>query len=577
MRRQKRIFCFGLMGLLVWLMPVTSSAGAAPQQTGAGEKNQPVALPAAREELLGELSDEPKDVAEVVLSNDGMRFAAKIKRGKQWVLVVDGKEGPVSEDFAGISFSRSGARHIIYAVKRSGKWTEMMDGKELGAQFDAPVPDPSRNPHLSAGPLWTPAPYTPGSIGGILNGLDAVGMFSTMISTRFGQNVAPTSTDAAKQMQGSFWLWQGDTLQRHAYGIRRGKTSLMIIDSKEGPGFEDIGGPAFSPDGQRVAYAAKRDKEWRVVADGVEGPGFQEIGSPVFSPDGLRLVYSAKSEKHWAMVDGPGSGPKFMEISPPYFSPDGKRLAYWAKRQTKKGTSGSEVYVISELIVADGKEGPEFDAVGPPVFSPDSIHLAYWAKGKKKEHVLIVDGQPRFEFKELLAGPEFSPDGQHIAYVDWSNGGFLGTLDGKSVAESKAPGYHTLSLGKYFAEQITFSVDSQRLAYVVVSGGENYWEGATKRAKRRVVVDGHEHNLYDAYGINLTFSPDSRHVAYIVHGGLKKDKSTVVIDGREGGPYDSVLGGVFHRGVGADGGTSAEFVYIAREGRKFYRVTQALP
>ena len=577
MRQQKRIFCLGLMALIAWLMPVTSSAGAAPQQTGAGEKNQPVALPAAREELLGELSDEPKDVAEVVLSNDGIRFAAKIKRGKQWVLVVDGKEGPVSEDFAGISFSRPGARHIIYAVKRSGKWTEMLDDKELGPAFDALIPDPSKNPRNATGPMWMPPPASPGSVGSMLNGLNAAGMLYTALNTRYSQPVAPTAKDASREMEGSSWFWQNDNLQRHAYAGRRGKTSLMFIDGKEGPEFAEISGPVFSPNGKRLAFAAKRQKEWRMVVDGVEGPSFQDLGAPMFSLDGLRLAYAAKSEKHWAMVDGPGSGPKFVEISPPYFSPDGKRLAYWAKRQTKKGTGGSEVYVISELIVADGKEGPEFDDVGPPVFSPDSIHLAYWAKGKKKEHVLIVDGQPRFEFKELLAGPEFSPDGQHIAYVDWSNGGFLGTLDGKSIAASKAPGYHALSLGKYFAEQITFSADSQRLAYVVVSGGENYWEGATKRAKRRVVVDGHEHNLYDGYGINLTFSPDSRHVAYIVHGGLKKDKSTVVIDGREGGPYDSVLGGVFHREVGADGGTSAEFVYIAREGRKFYRVTQPLP
>src|SRR5260370_1111117 len=192
MRQQKRISCLGLMALGVWLMPASSFAGASPQQTGAGEKNQP----------------------------------------------------------------------------------------------------------LSAGPLWTPAPYTPGSIGGILNALDAVGMFSTMISTRFGQNVAPTSTDAAKQMQGSFWLWQGDTLQRHAYGIRRGKTSLMIIDGKEGPGFEDVGAPAVSPDGQRVAYAAKLDKEWRGGSDRGEGPRFHEIGTPAFSPDGLRLSHSAKSRKN---------------------------------------------------------------------------------------------------------------------------------------------------------------------------------------------------------------------------------------------------------------------------------------
>ena len=573
---EKGVCSLGVFTVVAFLIPVFSFATSSQAQAGSGEKIQSPAFPTAKQEPLGELSDEPKNVEEVVLSNDGMRFAAKIKRGKQWVLVVDGKEGAAFDDIAAISFSLPGAQHIVYMAKRGGKWAEMMDDKEFGPQFDAPIPDPTRNPHPSGGPPWTPAPYSPGNMSGLLNGLDAAGMFYAMMSTRLGQSVAPTSTDTAKAMRGSSWFWQGDTLQRHAYGIRRGKTSLMIIDGKEGPGFEEVGGPAFSPDAQRMAYAAKGGKEWRIVADGVEGPGFQETGAPAFSPDGLRLVYAGKSEKRWAMVEGPSSGPKFMEISPPYFSADGKHLAYWARRQVKRGTVESEVYVVSELIVADGKEGPEFDAAGPPVFSPDSTHLGYWAKGKKKERVLIVDGQPKFEFKELLAGPEFSPDGQHIAYVDWLNGGFVGMLDGKSVAESKAQGYHTLSPGKYFAEQITFSPDSQRLAYVVVSGGENYWEGVTKRAKRRVVVDGHEDTLYDAYGITLTFSPDSRHVAYTVHGGLKQDKSTVVIDGREGGPYDSVLGGVFRRTVGTDGVASAEFVYIVREGRKFYRVTQPL-
>jgi roadblock/LC7 domain-containing protein len=577
MRPQKPAFCLGLFVPAVCLLSVCSFAASPQPQTAVGEKGQSVALPAAKEDLLGELSDEPKEVEEVVLSNDGMRFAAKIKRGKQWVLVVDGKEGPAFEYIAGIRFSLPSAQHIAYAVRRGGKWTEMIDEKELGPEFDALAPDPSRNPHPSAGPTWMSAPYTPGSVGGLLNGLDAAGMLYTLYSTRLGQNVAPTSTEAAKAMQESSWFWQGDTLQRHAYGIRRGKTSLMIIDSKNGPDFEEVGGPAFSPDGKRLAYAAKHQKQWRVVMDGAEGPGFQEVGAPVFSQDGQRVVYAAKSEKQWAMIERADSGPKFVEISPPYFSPEGKRLAYWAKRQTKKGTSGSEDYVISELIVADGKEGPEFGAAGPPVFSPDGLHLAYWAKGKKKERTLIVDGQPKFEFNELLAGPQFSPDGQHIAYVDWSNGGFKGTLDGKSVAETKALGYHALSLGKYFAEQITFSPNSQRLAYVVVSGGENYWEGATKRAKRRAVVVGHEDNLYDAYGLDdLTFSPDSHHFAYIVHGGLKKDKSAVVMDGREGDPYDSVLTGVFR--TNASGGPfSADFVYIAREGRKFFRVTQPLP
>lgn len=575
MRPRNLVFRLGLLALVLCLTTACGSVASPPPQATAADKTQPAALPAAREELLGELSDEPKDVAEVVLSNDGMRFAAKIKRSKQWVLVVDGKEGPAFDDIAGISFSLPAARHIVYAAKRNGKWTEMLEEKELGPAFDALVPDPSKDPRNAPGPTWVPTPASPGSVGSMLGGLDAAGMLYTALTTKYAQPVAIPAKDAAREMGGSSWFWQNDDLQRHAHAGRRGKASLMFIDGKEGPEFAETGGAVFGPDGKRLAFAAKRQKEWHMLVDGQEGPAFQDMGAPIFSLDGLRLAYAAKLEKQWAIVEGGDQGPKFMDVSSPYFSPDGKRMAYWAKRETKKGTSEHEVYVTSELIVADGKEGPEFDAVGPPVFSADSVHLAYWAKGKK-ERVIIVDGQPKFEFKELLGGPRFSPDGQHIAYVDWSNGGFVGTLDGKSIAESKAPGYHTFSIGKYFVEQITFSPDSQRLAYVVVSGGENYWEGATKRAKHLVLVDGHEDNLYDAYGINLTFSSDSRHVAYIVHGGLKKDKSTVVIDGREGGAYDSVLGGVFHRQVGADAGTSAEFVYIAREGRKFYRVTQPL-
>ena len=580
MRQQKQIFYLGLIVLVVWLRLATASAGAAPQQTAASEKNQPVALPPAKEDLIGELSDEPREVEDVVLGSDGLRFAAKIKRGKQWVLVVDGKEGPTFEDIAGISFSVPGAQHVVYAAKQNGKWKEMLDGKELGPDFDAPVPDPSKNPRNAAGAMWMPPPPAPpGSAGSLLNGVDAMGMLYTMLSTRYTQPVAPTAKNAANAIQGSSWVWQNDALQHHAYGGRLGKTSLMIIDGKGATDFGEVGGPVFSADGKRLAYAVKRQKEWRMVMDGAEGPACNDIGAPIFSVDGSRLAYGAKMEKQWSIVEGANAGPKFMDISPPYFSPDGKRLAYWAKRQTKKGAGGSEVYVTNELVVADEKEGPEFDAVGPPVFSPDSQHLAYWAKGKKKERALILDGQPKFEFEEILAGPQFSPDSQHLAYVDWRNGGFVGAVDGKSVAESKAPGRGSLLIGKYFAGQISFSSNSRHMAYVVGWGGENYWEGATARAKQRAVVDGHEQDLYDTFRLDLTFSPDTRHFIYVVHGGASKDKnkSTVVIDGREAKVYDDVFGGAFRDTATEGDSPQHAFVYIAREGRKFYRVTQPLP
>ncbi len=52
MRQQTGIFRLGLMALIVWLMPVTSSAGSPLPQTGAGEKNQPAAQ-TTREEPPG--------------------------------------------------------------------------------------------------------------------------------------------------------------------------------------------------------------------------------------------------------------------------------------------------------------------------------------------------------------------------------------------------------------------------------------------------------------------------------------------------------------------------------------------
>ena len=157
MRQQKRIFCLGLIALIVWLMPATSSAGAAPQQAGAGEKNQAVALPAAKEDLIGELSDEPKEVADVVLGSDGLRFAAKIKRGKQWILVVDGKEQRAFDDISGIveqlglksfvliGLSMGGRNGMYYTAKRPEKIQKLVI-VDIGPEISKRAAQPSSGP-----------------------------------------------------------------------------------------------------------------------------------------------------------------------------------------------------------------------------------------------------------------------------------------------------------------------------------------------------------------------------------------------------------------------------------------------
>jgi rRNA maturation protein Nop10 len=633
MRQQKRIFFLGLMALIAWLMSVSSSAAARPQQAGAGEKNQPAALPAAKEELLGELSPQTevpgpeitkrpwkefwgtaKPEADYSFDPGSLRFAARAKQGQKWVLVVDGKERGTFDGIESVLVSPLG-QHVVYSAKRDNKWVKMMDDKELGSAFD--------------------------------------------------------------KLSGGFWLFGDAGLERHAYAAKRGDKWLMIADGKEGPKFKELGHPYFSRNGQRLVYRASpgKKKKWVMVVDGKVGPDFDEVGRAFFSSDGRRLAYRAKrgdkrelfildgkegaefeavgfprfspDGQHfayraiarstqtdvgwfpwWVMVVDGEKGREFEEVSPPVFSPDGQHVAYRGKRlgdreifvldgketmqseyASKTETTETEEFddvgqpVFSpdsrhwayrarrgkkrELFILDGKEGPEFEEVTKPVFSPDSRRLAYFAKRGKKWRMVVDGAESEAEFSGSNWGgrvnsssfPFFSDDSQHSAYVAADFGGTWKVVevhDGKKTAEVKVQ-FGTWHQIVPFLEYAALSPDGQRLACIVGVGGQKFATGVTTRAERRVVVDGQVGENFDTLGIDLMFSPDGRHYVYMVRGGVGDNKSTVVIDGQRGKLYDDVIGGDFREKHEGSGPSSTALVYIAREGRKFYRVTQPLP
>lgn len=540
MPQQKTISCLGLVGLLVWLMAATSSAGTQPQQTAAVEKNQPITLPTAKEELLGELSTQtdvpgpaiarrdwkqflkdPNPVereADYFVDSASLRFAVRAKQGKRWVLVVDGKEKDVFDGIASV-FVSPGGQHVVFSAKRNEKWVKMLDDRELGPAFD--------------------------------------------------------------ELGGGFWFWREAQLGHYAYTAKRGKKWLVVADGKEGPEYEEAGRPVFNSNGHHLAYRAKNtnNREF-IVLDGKEEAAFEEVSAPHFSPDGQHVAYRAKIAKRHEMIILDGKeGPQFEKVSRPQFSSDGKHIAYAASRGKGKVKQGdSEIYFVPEVVVLDSNEGPEFEHVRQLVFSPDGQHLAYFGERTTYDghrELLMLDGKVNTEFECScdVGQPAFSPDSQHLAYVRWEKGTFVGFLDGKRLDGAK-------SLGRWnvpFAEETSFSPDSQHLAYVVGLGGGSYLEGRTTRARRCVVVDGHVGEDYDTLEIDMGFSPDSLHFAYSVRGGVSGDKSTVLIDGHEGKLYDDVISGAF-RDL-ADGNNSSQhaFVYLARDGRRFYRVTQPLP
>lgn len=507
-----------LLALLLVLLE-SASAGSQPQQTAAGEK-QSVALPAAKEEQLAELESGFDKVGEAA-----------------WV------------------FGDAGHEHYAYAAKRGKKWLMVTDGKE-GQEF--------------------------------------VEVDSPQFS-----------------VDGKHFAYRAMT-QRSGTGNREFVRWVMVVDAQNGPEFEEVSPAVFSPDGQHVAYRGKRTPttEGRevLIFDGKEVKEseyasqanlekmtreFDYEGQPGFSPNGRHWAYRArrKKNKEIMLVDGNGSA-EFEEITDPLFSSDSQHFAYRAK--VKKN---------QEVILLDGKETAEFEAVTKPVFSPDSGRLGYFAKREKKWH-MILDGEERSDpeiekwrssvGREIASssGPLFSPNSQHVMYLSLSWHPGFRPWEVSEIRDSKPSGSHRFENCRgrsAWLESPVFSPDAQKLAYVLwVSARleERPYEEAVKLtgfesaaatpyqepyAGRCVVVDGRESEIYDGtLRIEAKFSPEGQHFAYTVH---RRKKSTVVVDGQQGKQYDDVVGGVF-RDVDS---SQHAFIYVAREGSKFYRITQPLP
>jgi len=552
-------------------------------QESAAEKSQSAALPAAKEELLGELSPQTeapgpeitkrpwkeffsmaKPEADYSIDPVSLRFAARAKQGQKWVLVIDGKEKGTFDAIESVLIGPQG-QHVLYSAKRDTKWVKMLDGKEIGPAFDK----------LGAG----------------------------------------------------FWFFGDVGLEHLAYAAKRGEKWLMVADGKESPEFEDVGAPRFSSNAKHLTYPASLgQKKWLMVVNGNRGPEFEEVSPPVFSPDGERLAYRGKRKDREVLVLngketaefeyasqridptdlGWGAKKEFDYAGQLVFSPDSQHWAYRAKRDDKH-----------ETVFVDGKQGSEFEAVGRPFFSPDGQHLAYeaWPDKKRRLFILdahegpqfdelarpgfsldgrrfayvakrgklwrtVIDGQEGPEFdNDVFSYPKFSPDNQHVIQLAMKRHGGLNRLDleVQELRDGKIAGQATSRFhgGYPFLEGESLSPDGQRLAYIAGVGGEKFLRGQTTRAMRRVVVDGQVGKDFDALEIDLTFSPDSRHFVYAVRGGVGDNKSMVVLDGQEGKLYDDVIGGAFRDADASDSSQHA-FVYVARDGRKFYRVTQPL-
>ena len=340
----------------------------------------------------------------LVHSPDSQRLAYGGRKGKEWFVVIDGKEsGPFEYlgSATGILFSKD-SRHIAFAALEKGKFRLMLDGKP-------------REPF---------------------------------------ENLA----EAALSADGSHWA---------VAAFQEGKWRV-IVDGKPQAAYDEIneGSLQFSPDGGHVAYGARDGRRWMPVLDGKPCPdpvgvsvlGFAEKNAEIkFSPNSRLLAYVARvevafesdgrkfTEQGEAVLTADVGTPTPSKTAKPkekpaetgprafqrigggtlVFNVGGQRLAYVARNKARDRESS--------FVVADGKRKPRYDLVGYLTFAPDGRRPVYAATRGNKAFTVVDEKESAVQFDEI-----WMPPGQPLLFVSPTRFRYLGIRGGKifSVEES---------------------------------------------------------------------------------------------------------------------------------------------
>ncbi|QXE90559.1 hypothetical protein [Geomonas subterranea] len=227
--------------------------------------------------------------AVMVISDDKSRIAAISEvKGKQRVIELSlatpdqVKEGVLYDSIKDLAISPDGTS-VAYVAEKGGRKVLVWNGQEKA---------------FPPGKLVGQIVFRPGNKGvGLLTDSNGSCAFHEPFSGS-GPQIRPYDEvgELAYSKDGKSLVYLG----RKVTPGQTGKSIFMVVNGKEGPRFDKVISPTFTPDGQKVVYRVRHEgKRFMVVSD-LDGkiirqdPQHEMVFPPVFSPDGKLLAYGVK-------------------------------------------------------------------------------------------------------------------------------------------------------------------------------------------------------------------------------------------------------------------------------------------
>jgi hypothetical protein len=311
----------------------------------------------------------------ITFSPDGSAMGYLAREGKRSFAVVGGRKGPDFDYVHSLTFSQDG-RRFAYVGRRSGKDHAVLDG-QIGPEFD--FNSVSFHPFRCDG-KWEYQAQRDSRYFKLVEGEAPVECPKGPCFTFFSADCS-LSAELRYLGEKESIVFAGKTIDCEECRFPRftpdGKLAYihgppshhsLVIDGKAGEGFSgEIEPPVFSRDGNTFAYQVTGYPTSLVVVGTRKGPGFDHISGLAISNDGKTVAYSAAEKRCAFVMVNDRKGPEYDWVTGPLISPDGTKVAYRAWQGYR------------EFIVVNDREGEKFNWVSDPVFSPDGTKLAFAA------------------------------------------------------------------------------------------------------------------------------------------------------------------------------------------------------